>query len=124
MPLCCRRRNALGTSTSSPSSAVPAFTLHAAQHNRLMSCLLAAQEKSLSYECCGASPAPELPRSQLCQPIQSQSRSSFLAAQEKNASYECFQANGDVVTVAVFAPAACHRAGVLRCAVLRCAVLL
>ncbi|KAI7845453.1 hypothetical protein COHA_001003 [Chlorella ohadii] len=29
---------------------------------------------------------------------------------EKNASYECFQANGDVVTVAVFAPAACHRA--------------
>lgn len=31
--------------------------------------------------------------------------------QEKNASYECFQANGDIVTVAVFAPASCHRAG-------------
>ena len=31
--------------------------------------------------------------------------------QEKNASYECFQANGDIVTVAVFAPASCHRSG-------------
>lgn len=29
--------------------------------------------------------------------------------QEKSASYECFQANGDVVTVAAFAPTSCHR---------------
>eukprot|EP00887_Chlorella_sp_A99_P008211 scaffold12.g8211.t1 len=28
---------------------------------------------------------------------------------EKSSSYECFQANGDVVTVAVFAPESCHR---------------
>lgn len=30
-------------------------------------------------------------------------------AKEKNASYECFQANGDIVTVAIFAPTSCHR---------------
>lgn len=40
-----------------------------------------------------------------------------LSLQEKNASYECFQANGDVVTVAVFAPAACHRTGAFASAV-------
>ncbi|KAL4852781.1 WD repeat-containing protein 44 [Chlorella vulgaris] len=30
-------------------------------------------------------------------------------SKEKNSSYECFQANGDIVTVAVFAPGSCHR---------------
>ncbi|PSC74579.1 signal transducer [Micractinium conductrix] len=41
--------------------------------------------------------------------FQQQRDSDSPLSKEKNASYECFQANGDIVTVAIFAPASCHR---------------